>query len=71
MGIREAEPLAEKGWISDAGSSEFRQLSLPERRFRGNVWESGTQDACRKTCEFPGRAEASLIGRLMPLPEKA
>jgi hypothetical protein len=25
---------------------------------------------CRKTWEFPGRAEASLIGRLMAFPEK-
>jgi hypothetical protein len=30
MGIPEAEPLAEKSWISDADSSAFCQLSLSE-----------------------------------------
>jgi hypothetical protein len=41
-----------------------------EARFRQNVWESGTQNACRKTCEFPGRAEAALIGGFSVCPGK-
>jgi hypothetical protein len=50
--------------------ARFVGFRLPKTRFRGNVWESGTQNACRKTCEFPGRAEASLIGRFSPFAEK-
>jgi hypothetical protein len=30
----------------------------------------GHRTACRKTCDFPGRAEASLIGPLMACPGK-
>ena len=29
---------------------------------------SGPQNACRKTCEFAGRAEAALIGRFVACP---
>jgi len=48
-------------------SASFRR---PKTRFRGNVWESGTQNACRKTCEFPVPEVASLISWFSPQLEK-
>jgi hypothetical protein len=50
----------EKRWISGVALEAFWPPSPDGARFRGNVWESGTQNACRKTCEFPGLPKAHL-----------
>jgi hypothetical protein len=38
-------------------SQRFTRSPRLRPDFRQNVWESDTQNACRKTCEFPGLAE--------------